>query len=230
MFLMNFSQTFLFIIRPSVLLWLFFILWLVVIPWIGLIIQIKHSSLIMFSFLGVRAYSIILTGWRRISKFSKLGSLRGILQSLSYEVALILIFMYILILGKTFTLGRSLSRLWEILFAWLAIWLTLSLIERNRAPFDLLEGERELIRGFNIEIGRLTFVFLFLREYGIIIIIALIAGLAMNGHLSEERLLFVAILLFIRRCFPRVRYDVLIRSIWQSFLPVSVVLALLIFF
>jgi len=55
------------------------------------------------------------------------------------------------------------------------------LIERNRAPFDLLEGERELIRGFNIEIGRLIFVFLFLREYGIIILIALIGGILVWG-------------------------------------------------
>jgi NADH:ubiquinone oxidoreductase subunit H len=86
-------------------------------------------------------------------------------------------------------------------------------MERNRAPFDLLEGERELIRGFNIEIGRLTFVFLFLREYGMIIIIALVASLAVKGFLSRESLLLVAILLFMRRCFPRVRYDVLISSI-----------------
>jgi NADH:ubiquinone oxidoreductase subunit H len=55
----------------------------------------------------------------------------------------------------------------------------LSLIESNRAPFDLLEGERELIRGFNIEMGRLTFVYLFLREYGMLIILALIIGAAL---------------------------------------------------
>jgi len=88
--------------------------------------------------------------------------------------------------------------------------LILSLIERNRAPFDLLEGERELIRGFNIEIGRLIFVYLFLREYGMVIVIAAITDVVLTNRIGLFSMFIVIILLLIRSCFPRVRYDTLI--------------------
>lgn len=83
-------------------------------------------------------------------------------------------------------------------------------METNRAPFDLIEGERELIRGFNIEIGSILFVYLFLREYGIIIAIALIASMPQFGEVNVFSMFFVVILLFTRRCFPRIRYDIMI--------------------
>jgi len=87
------------------------------------------------------------------------------------------------------------------------------LIERNRAPFDLLEGERELIRGFNIEMGRLMFVFLFLSEYGILILMSVITELVIIGQISLFSVLVVSSLLLLRRCFPRVRYDSLMTLI-----------------
>jgi len=87
------------------------------------------------------------------------------------------------------------------------------LIERNRAPFDLLEGERELIRGFNIEMGRLMFVFLFLSEYGILILMSAITELVIIGQVSLFSVLVVSSLLLLRRCFPRVRYDSLMTLI-----------------
>jgi NADH-quinone oxidoreductase subunit H len=83
----------------------------------------------------------------------------------------------------------------------------LSLIERNRAPFDLLEGERELIRGFNVEIGSSMFVLLFLREYGILIVIAGLTNLIIFGEINFFRIILVVFILFIRSCFPRIRYD-----------------------
>jgi NADH-quinone oxidoreductase subunit H len=78
-------------------------------------------------------------------------------------------------------------------------------MERNRAPFDLLEGERELIRGFNIEIGRLGFVYIFLREYGMLIALSVILAAVLSGGVLLRSMVFVSILLYIRRCFPRVR-------------------------
>jgi len=96
---------------------------------------------------------------------------------------------------------------------WLILWLVLSLMETNRAPFDLLEGERELIRGFNIEIRSLTFVFLFLREYGIIIVLRMIIRLVLARSPTLLGILYVVIILFLRRCYPRVRYDIIIRMI-----------------
>lgn len=94
-------------------------------------------------------------------------------------------------------------------------------METNRAPFDLLEGERELISGFNIEIRRVSFVFLFLREYGIVVVIAMILGLVTRGAISSTSLFLLCFLLFIRRCFPRVRYDVIINIMWKRILPLS---------
>lgn len=93
------------------------------------------------------------------------------------------------------------------------IWIILSLIETNRAPFDLLEGESELIRGFNIEIGRLLFIYLFLSEYGIIMVIGLILALVINNGLGALGFIVARRILLVRSCYPRVRYDIVITLI-----------------
>lgn len=210
----------LFRVRPCLLIGLYLLLWRSVTPWEGGSLN-KHSLLLFFSLLGVGAYAVILTGWSSTRRFSKLGSLRGVLQRLSYEVALILVFLYFIILVKNynFTPIRVKIRK-ELLIFWVALWLILALIETNRAPFDLLEGERELIRGFNIEIGRLMFVYLFLREYGILIIISIVSDLILTGGVGLIRLLFIRLFLLFRSCYPRLKYDSLIRIIWQSILPI----------
>lgn len=180
----------------------------------------KLSSLLFFSLLGRRTYVVILTGWAIISTFAKLGRLRGILQRLSYEVALILVFMIALLFIRGLSLNLRISLRLELLLIWSAVWLLLSMIETNRAPFDLLEGERELIRGFNIEIGRLMFVFLFLREYGIIIIMARIISVITYAGVAYSAFVIRRVILVARRCYPRVRYDSLMSLIWQALLPI----------
>lgn len=80
----------------------------------------------------------------------------------------------------------------------------------NRAPFDLLEGERELIRGFNVEIRRVNFVFIFLREYGSILVLACVFRFIVVRKLGMVVILVSLILLLVRRCYPRTRYDVMI--------------------
>jgi NADH:ubiquinone oxidoreductase subunit H len=89
--------------------------------------------------------------------------------------------------------------------------MVIALIESNRAPFDLVEGERELISGFNIEIGSLIFVYLFLREYGIVIVMSIITTIVFMNGIGVLVFLFVFVMLLIRSCFPRVRYDSLMR-------------------
>jgi len=222
------SQLILFCIGPSILLALFLFIWTFLVPWQGRIFLIKYNALLFFSLLGIGAYLVILTGWRSTRVFSKLGRLRGILQRLSYEVAIIIVFIFVLLLFKELNLISSPVK--EIILIWMGVWLILLLIERNRAPFDLLEGERELIRGFNIEIGSLIFVYLFLREYGIIVLIAVITEIIMSGKISLISLLLVVFLLFIRSCFPRVRYDSLITVIWHRILPIRVCLSFLALF
>jgi len=223
------KQRFLFWIRPRVLLVLFLFLWRIILPWQGLPLLSKYNSLILFSLLGVRAYSVILTGWRSTRAFSKLGSLRGILQRLSYEVALILVFIVGLFLKKTIHLNRVQSLTQEIIWFWLIIWLILVLMERNRAPFDLLEGERELIRGFNVEIGGLLFVYLFLSEYGILILFRGLTMILLFNNFLVLGTALIFFLLLIRSCFPRLRYDSLMTLIWESILPFGAILVFVCF-
>lgn len=105
----------------------------------------------------------------------------------------------------------------------------MALIESNRAPFDLLEGERELIRGFNVEIGRIMFIYLFLREYGMIIILSsILTILVFNTVLYGVGV--SCIILLIRRCYPRIRYDTLIEFMWVLVLPTVLFLFILITF
>lgn len=226
--ILDYSQVVLFVVRPILLLVVFILVW-ILIPLKGIRIQTKHTRLIFFSLIGVIAYFIILTGLSSASKFSKLGGLRGILQRLSFEVALILIFIVILFQNKRFMFTGDFYYS-EIRIIWVLIWVLISLLESNRAPFDLLEGERELIRGFNIEIGSLTFVFLFLREYGIIIVISLIGRISVLKGSPGFLLMFVFMLLFVRRCFPRLRYDTIMIFIWHTILPVAVILTITYYF
>lgn len=223
-YVINKRQLFLFTFIP-ILTWGFFIrVWIWFIPWLRTFFSLKYASILIFALLGLRSYIIILTGWSSRRSFSKLGRIRGILQNLSFEVALILIFFLILVFFSNFLLKREMTLSLELTYFWRLIWLIFSLMETNRAPFDLLEGERELISGFNIEIGRLSFVFLFLREYGIIIVLRAIFSLSLKGEIGLEFFIFIVLIVFMRRCFPRVRYDVIITIMWQSILPLSLIL------
>jgi len=223
------KQWVLFLGIPMLFLRVFILIWLCIPLWTGTLILIKFTRLLLFSLFGIRAYAVILTGWSSTSRFSKLGSLRGILQRLSYEVTLVLVLIFTILLIKNLSFyGTTISI--EIVIAWLFLWILVSLIERNRAPFDLIEGESELIRGFNIEIPRLVFVYLFLREYGMVIILCLIAEIIAVNSISTITLGLVSLFLFLRRCFPRIRYDSLIRVIWQRILPVGSILRFSCFF
>lgn len=211
-------QLVLYSVSPAVLLTLFLLSWVWVIPWSGQI-SFWYTRILFFVVLRIGAYSIIMTGYSRIRGFSKLGRLRSILQRLSFEVTLILAFFLVLGLLGSFSFDLNEVPLLDRAFLWILLWIFLSLIESNRAPFDLLEGERELISGFNIEMGSLIFVFLFLREYGITMVLIAIIGLVFLKRIFYLILVPVFFLLFIRSCFPRVRYDSLIELIWQRILP-----------
>lgn len=216
------TQTFLFI-GPIISFTVFIIFWVFVLPWNGNFV-FRCSALLIFLMLGFRAYRVIIIGWGITRVFSKLGRLRAILQRLSFEVSLILAFFITLIHFNRVSLSNFFS-CFEPSITWAFIWIILCLIERNRAPFDLLEGERELIRGFNIEISSVVFVLVFLREYGILFCLGMLISIPFSEGLGATALLCTSFMLFIRSCFPRVRYDSLMVLMWQTFLPVVVVLS-----
>lgn len=224
------TRRLLFFISPIVVFILFITIWGVIIPWFREISSMKYAGLLFFRLLGIGSYAIIIVGWRRLSSFSNLGSLRGMLQNLSFEVAIIIAFFSILRFFKSILLKREELISIDLIFIWVVIWIFLSLMETNRAPFDLLEGERELIRGFNIEIGRSLFVLLFLSEYGMILVIALIFRVSGLGSVGRISIVFLLIIILIRRCFPRIRFDFIITIIWVSILPLVLILFLYRFF
>lgn len=206
---------------PVGLLAFFLIMWTIVIPW-----EVTFSSssvLILLAILGIGTYLVIIAGWSPIRIFSKLGRLRSILQGLSFEVALVLVFLSICFSYISFSLYKQRFKI-ELSTIWVSLWVILILIDTNRAPFDLLEGERELIRGFNIEMRRLLFVFIFLREYGIILISSILGRLGYAINIIRTSLLLCIVFLIIRRCYPRIRYDLLSGIIWKRILTLGLII------
>jgi NADH-quinone oxidoreductase subunit H len=212
--------------RASLILMLFLTILIYVLPWghSGALLM-HYPIIILFVILGLGTYAVMLLGWSFTSPFSKLGGLRGMLQRLSFEVALILVLMVPISFSVALAVTRA-PKLGLEMVLWGVLWLSLCLIERNRAPFDLLEGERELIRGFNIEVSSAPFVFVFLREYGILFSLGALLRLGLLIEISILVVLSILTLLFIRRCFPRIRYDTLMGLTWQRVLPLGLTLIL----
>lgn len=211
------------LIGPIISFIVFITFWVFVLPWNGSFI-FRCSALLLFLILGFRAYRVVIIGWGITRIFSKLGRLRAMLQSLSFEVSLILVFFMVLIHLNRVGLNNFLVCS-EVSITWVFLWVVLCLIESNRAPFDLLEGESELIRGFNIEISSVMFVLVFLREYGVLFSLRMLISIPFSESLRAAALLCASFILFVRSCFPRVRYDSLIVLMWQAFLPVVVMLS-----
>ena len=117
-------------------------------------------------------------------------------------------------------------RLFFLLICVFLIFFVSTLAETNRAPFDLAEGESELVSGFNVEYGGLKFALIFLREYARVIWISFLTSLLFFFHqdrlvfLGVQVCLFIFLFLVFRARFPRLRYDRLIRLTWKNFLPV----------
>lgn len=131
-------------------------------------------------------YSIIFSGWARNSKYSILGSYRGIAQSISYEVSFSFIIITIFLFNnKLIFFNFEFIQQWVFyffrFFVLFLIWFFSILAETNRTPFDLSERESELVSGFNIEYGGFEFALIFIAEYGNIIFIRVISRLIFLG-------------------------------------------------
>jgi len=158
--------------------------------------------------------------------------MRGVAQTISYEVRIALIFLsFIFVINsyKFFMFGLYQSNIWFIylFFPLFLCWLASSLAETNRTPFDFAEGESELVSGFNIEYGRGGFALLFLAEYGRIIFIRYLVRIIFLGGSYNILLInligcfFCYWFIWVRGTLPRFRYDKLIYLAWKNFLPVS---------
>lgn len=169
-------------------------------------------------------YPLFLAGWSSNSKYSILGSLRGVAQTISYEVSFIFILLSIFVLYTNMTLNYILYNKIFIVLLWLplrASWFVTIYAESNRAPFDLAEGERELVSGFNTEYRGSTFTLLFIGEYIIMVRLSALTSIILLNSNTVITMLVITSFIYARGIFPRMRIDRLINMTWKIILPLS---------
>ena len=194
-------------------------------------LRLRRGLLCLLVFRSLGGLLIFLTGWNGGRRYSFIGGVRASAQIISYEVVISFFFLARLRMFFRFSfrntkLSFSLREYWLGGFFFLPCWIIILLAETNRAPFDLTEGESELVRGFNTEYSSFPFTLLFLGEYSFIILFSSFTSFLFFGNFLFGGLI-VFFVLWIRSCFPRKRYDFLINIIWLEIFPIVL---LLIFF
>ncbi|MGY1489860.1 NADH-quinone oxidoreductase subunit NuoH [Methylobacillus pratensis] len=207
--------------------------------------DIDAGLLYILAMTSVAVYGVIIAGWASNSKYAFLGSLRSAAQIVSYEIAMGFALVGVLMSANSLNLGKIVLAqsggfwqwYWLPLFPLFVVYFISAVAETNRAPFDVAEGESEIVAGFHVEYSGMAFAVFFLAEYANMILVAMLAALMfLGGWLSPVPflpdsilwLLFkVAALLFFflwfRATFPRYRYDQIMRLGWKVFIPVTLV-------
>ena len=182
------------------------------------LINIKFLFFFLLLIFGLNVYSVIFIGIFSFNKYSIIAYIRRAAQGISYEIVLSLIIILFFFLDREMNKENNffLNFLSRILF--LNSFFIILLIETSRTPFDFSERESELISGFNIEYSSSLFVFLFLGEYGVIIICSYLISLFFFISSFFFFILFLFFFLIIRASLPRFRYDILINFLWKDFL------------
>ncbi|YP_220654.1 NADH dehydrogenase subunit 1 (mitochondrion) [Pogona vitticeps] len=193
---------------------------------------------------SMAVYSTLWAGWASNSKYPLLGALRAVAQTLSYEVTLGLLLMCLAAQTGGYTLQLFMvtqEKTWLLTMTWplAMMWYISTLAETNRAPFDLPEGESELVSGFNVEYSGGMFALFFLAEYSNILTMNILSSiLFLSPSISTEPNLFTTNLMtkatlltmgfiWIRTAYPRFRYDQLKHRLWKQFLPITLTSCLL---
>ena len=215
--------------------------------------NIDASLLYIMAITSIGVYGVILSGWASNSKYAFLGAMRSAAQMVSYEIAMGFSLICVLMVSNSLNLidivnaqdqGRFaswglsfLSWNWIPLFPMFIVYLISGTAELNRAPFDVAEGESEIVAGFHIEYSGMAFALFFLAEYANMILVAALTSIMfMGGWLSPvgflpdgilwlfAKMSFVLFLfLWFRATFPRYRYDQLMRLGWKVFVPICLV-------
>nr|AEP22235.1 NADH dehydrogenase subunit 1 [Tragelaphus scriptus]WAM60750.1 NADH dehydrogenase subunit 1 [Tragelaphus scriptus]WAM60776.1 NADH dehydrogenase subunit 1 [Tragelaphus scriptus]WAM60841.1 NADH dehydrogenase subunit 1 [Tragelaphus scriptus]WAM60854.1 NADH dehydrogenase subunit 1 [Tragelaphus scriptus] len=237
------SSTSMFILAPILALSLALTMW-IPLPMPYPLININLGVLFMLAMSSLAVYSILWSGWASNSKYALIGALRAVAQTISYEVTLAIILLSVLLMNGSFTLSTLITtqeQVWLILPAWplAMMWFISTLAETNRAPFDLTEGESELVSGFNVEYAAGPFALFFMAEYANIIMMnifttTLFLGAFHNPYMPElytvnltiKSLLLTISFLWIRASYPRFRYDQLMHLLWKNFLPLTLALCM----
>lgn len=235
-----------FLISPPIFFFLRILLWRVA-PLGTRGLKFSLSLLFVITFSRLSVYAILGAGWASKSKYALLGALRAVAQTISYEVRFGLILLpLIFVVGGwgliSFTNIQELG-IWILVpcFPLFIMWFISSLAETNRTPFDLAEGESELVSGYKVEYAGAPFALFFIGEYANIIFINLITVILFLGASSSPLIILkvfavttktmglVFSFLWVRASFPRIRYDQLMSLMWKAFLPLTISLLSLYF-
>jgi NADH-quinone oxidoreductase subunit H len=249
------SSRFLFVVAPLLSIVPAFAAW-AVIPFNDrfVLADINAGLLYVLALTSMGVYGIILAGWASNSKYAFLGAMRSAAQIVAYEIAMGFALVGVLMAGGSLNLGEIVRAQEGTIFSW--FWLPLlplfvvffisGVAETNRAPFDVAEGESEIVAGFHVEYSGMAFAVFFLAEYAnMILVSALTATLFLGGWLSPfagvpvlgdtflaepsffwfalKTSLFLFCFLWFRATFPRYRYDQIMRLGWKVFIPVTLV-------
>nr|WDE82425.1 NADH dehydrogenase subunit 1 [Empidonax flaviventris] len=237
------SSPYLFIATPMLALLLAITIW-TPLPLPFPLTDMNLGMLFLLALSSLAVYSILWSGWASNSKYALIGALRAVAQTISYEVTLAIILLCVIILSGNYTLNTLATTqepMYLIFSSWplAMMWYISTLAETNRAPFDLTEGESELVSGFNVEYAAGPFALFFLAEYANIMLMnALTTILFLNPSslntpqelypliLATKTLLLSAGFLWVRASYPRFRYDQLMHLLWKNFLPLTLALCL----
>ena len=244
MIIPNHVNIFLYLFSPILALSLSLFIW-IIIPFgaNNVILDLNLGIMFILAISSINIYAILISGWSSNSKYAFLGSLRAAAQMISYEVCLsLIIFCCILCSGSLNILSIINSQCQSISFI-IPLWpialmfFISSLAETNRAPFDLTEGESELVSGYNVEYSSMSFALFFLAEYSHIIFMSMLFTILFFGNISNfsintdltifMKLIFLVFsFIWVRTSFPRLRYDQLMGLLWKSYLPLSLSMVL----
>jgi NADH-quinone oxidoreductase subunit H len=218
-----------------------------VVPFTGkwVLANVNAALLYVLAITSMGVYGVIIAGWASNSKYAFLGAMRSAAQIVSYEIAMGFALVGVLMAAQSLNLvdivnaqkGGFWQWYWLPLFPLFLVYLISGVAETNRAPFDVAEGESEIVAGFHVDYSGMAFAVFFLAEYAnMILVAALTSILFLGGWLSPfpflpdgffwiaAKMSFVLFLfLWFRATFPRYRYDQIMRLGWKVFIPVTLI-------
>jgi NADH-quinone oxidoreductase subunit H len=247
------ASKFLFYLAPMLALVPAFAIW-AVIPFGEKMVlaNVNAGMLYLLAMTSIGVYGIILAGWASNSRYALLGAMRSAAQVISYELAMGLCLVCVLVLGGSLNLTAIVHAqagakgifdwFWLPLLPVFVIYFISGVAETNRAPFDVAEGESEIVAGHMVEYSGAAFALFFLAEYANMILVSFLASiLFMGGWLSPfpaswgfigqggfiwlfaKAFMFAFLFLWFRASFPRYRYDQIMRLGWKVFIPIAIV-------
>jgi NADH-quinone oxidoreductase subunit H len=248
------ANTFLFRLAPVLTLAPAFAAWAVVPFEDGLVLaNINAGLLLLLAMTSMGVYGVIIAGWASNSKYAFLGAMRSAAQVVSYEIAMGFALVGVLVAAGSLNLtdivnaqggnGGFFEWFWLPLLPLFVIYFISGVAETNRAPFDVAEGESEIVAGFHVEYAGSAFSVFFLAEYANMILISFLAALLfLGGWLSPfqgwtdswigepsivwllaKAVVFAFFYVWFRASFPRYRYDQIMRLGWKVFIPITIV-------